>query len=873
MLLSEQFDAVVMLTWSDWKTEPRSNRYHYATRFAKSVPVLFLQHCYQYREDVLVEPSGHPNIDLVHVSCGVTTKEIHQIKALLRARGIKRPLLWLYDSLHYDELIEAIPQGLLLYHATEDYLTPSAGWNQDMEILANSLVTRLKRTDYMVACASGVAKSYVEQGGYKGPYAVIENGCDAAYFIDRAQQYPAWQVGTRPVALFQGGLNKRVDYQLLIDLAQSMPDWEFRFCGAAQPNPDWTRLSELPNVTYLGVLDPEGVAQQMYAATVGLIPYIQDQWIKNSYPLKAYEYVSCGLPVVSVPVSCLEREPELFAIATTAAEFRTAILARTPGRHDPDLMAKRRAAAHANSYDGRYEQMLSHLLPATVALRQERRRLRIAVLYDSTSSMHVNTIAEHLEAFDKYSHHEITYLPATIDYWKQTSPKILAAIDLNLFDVAIVHYSVRMSVRTHLDEGMARALERFHGLKALFIQDEYEGTEIARAWMDRLHFDIVYTCVPDEGIETVYPSYRYPTTEFLPTLTGYVPERRGLESFGKPLAERKLSIAYRGRALDPVYGQLGQEKYRIGVEMKAIAEARQLPVDIEVDDSRRIYGDAWYEFLGSARATLGTESGANVFDYDGLLRKEIRQLKAANPNITFEAISEQVLAGHEGLVKMNQISPKIFEAIRLRTVLILFEGEYSGVVTPDEHFIALKKDFSNIDDVLAKLADDDFVAALTTRAYNDIVASQRYSYRAFVEAIDRDLESRVLRHKEAWKVLQATFYADHNGTVRLALPLMPPPSLWVGPHPLPNSPAVGLLPVPVEYVPPPGISSDITSTLPFRIARRAWRALPVGVRTKLYDPARSTAEFSYRVGRKLARWTWTRLPGGAKRHLRKILGR
>ena len=41
--LKDRFDAIVMLTWSDWFTEPVSNRYHYATRFAKHLPVIFVQ--------------------------------------------------------------------------------------------------------------------------------------------------------------------------------------------------------------------------------------------------------------------------------------------------------------------------------------------------------------------------------------------------------------------------------------------------------------------------------------------------------------------------------------------------------------------------------------------------------------------------------------------------------------------------------------------------------------------------------------------------------------------------------------------------------------------------------------------------------------
>src|SRR6185312_7141409 len=41
--LDDAIDSVVMVTSSDWKTEPRSNRYHFATRFARCVPVFFVQ--------------------------------------------------------------------------------------------------------------------------------------------------------------------------------------------------------------------------------------------------------------------------------------------------------------------------------------------------------------------------------------------------------------------------------------------------------------------------------------------------------------------------------------------------------------------------------------------------------------------------------------------------------------------------------------------------------------------------------------------------------------------------------------------------------------------------------------------------------------
>lgn len=101
MNFMDSFDAVIMLTWSDWKSEPRSNRYHYATRFSRFVPVLFLQHQFVVRGGLSVESTEVPNLDIVNISVGIRAQEITELKQLLYARGILRPLLWVYDSMNY----------------------------------------------------------------------------------------------------------------------------------------------------------------------------------------------------------------------------------------------------------------------------------------------------------------------------------------------------------------------------------------------------------------------------------------------------------------------------------------------------------------------------------------------------------------------------------------------------------------------------------------------------------------------------------------------------------------------------------------------------------------------------------------------------
>jgi hypothetical protein len=277
----------------------------------------------------------------------------------------------------------------------------------------------------------------------------------------------------------------------------------------------------------------------------------------------------------------------------------------------------------------------------------------------------------------------------------------------------------------------------------LFVQDEYEVCNKTRAAIQRLGINVVFSCVPEEFIPQVYPPETMPNVTFVPILTGYVPFDVPDGKDLKPPCRRPILIGYRGRNLGYWYGDLGQEKMFIGQKMKEICDQRQLPTDISWHEHDRIYGDAWFRFLGNCKATLGTESGANVFDHDGTLANDVQKALLRNPETTYEQIRERFLRGREGPVQMNQIAPKLFEAIACKTALVLFEGRYSGVLEPHRHYIPLKKDFSNVDDVLATLHDDAHLESLTERAFEEIVASGAYSYQTFVKKFDAVLSQFV----------------------------------------------------------------------------------------------------------------------------------
>lgn len=381
----------------------------------------------------------------------------------------------------------------------------------------------------------------------------------------------------------------------------------------------------------------------------------------------------------------------------------------------------------------------------------KKRSKSVLVLYDHLST-HVQTIADHLDAFRRHSQNQIFYAAAT----RNAQPHV----DLNKFDVVVVHFSVRLSLADYFSEQIAVALQRFNGLRILFMQDEFDTAEVARRWMDRIGFHRVYSIIPTGSLPVVYPQLRFRKTEFVNVLAGYIPEN--LKSISVPNTfERPIKIGYRGRDLPYWYGALGQEKKTIGVKMKEVCAERGIAADIEWSDDKRIYGTDWFEFITSCRSMIGCEGGSNIFDEYGEIRAKIETAISANPGLTFEEAQRTILGDAEGRIHTNQITPKFFEAIALKTVLVLFEGEYSGVLKPDVHYIPLKKDFSNIDDVLQKLENRELVEEISENAHRDIVLSGRYSYASFIGDFDGYIDTA------CWNPVPYAFFSQIAGLVEL----------------------------------------------------------------------------------------------------------
>jgi hypothetical protein len=318
---------------------------------------------------------------------------------------------------------------------------------------------------------------------------------------------------------------------------------------------------------------------------------------------------------------------------------------------------------------------------------------------------------------------------------------------LDSFDGVVIHYSLVMCSDSYLSCKARDKLKQYKGLKACFIQDEYRFINQTIEVMRYMGIQIVFTCVPPSEFNKVYSSEKIPGLKCINVLTGYVPQNLKTIKSIPTYEERKIDIGYRARPIPFWLGELSQEKQRIAEYFLNIQHGYSLKTDISYREEDRIYGKKWINFLQSCKAFLGTESGASVFDFTGEIQANVDQYVTRFPKASFQEVQALFFKDLEGKIKLNQISPRIFEAAALKTLLILYEGEYSNILQPWRHYIPLKKNHSNIDEVICALKDIPRACEIIENAYNDLIVNPSYSYSVLTSLFEKVILSNVKLNK------------------------------------------------------------------------------------------------------------------------------
>jgi len=309
------------------------------------------------------------------------------------------------------------------------------------------------------------------------------------------------------------------------------------------------------------------------------------------------------------------------------------------------------------------------------------------------------------------------------DYVKQTR------FDAILLDVSFLwpRWFGEERFRKHVSEYAFVA--ESDAVKLAFPQDDYDCHQLLDDWMCDWGVDVVFS-VTASGWEVLYPRY-HRAGDIRLGYTGYIDESL-LNWVTKAIDDRPVDIGYRAKRLPPYFGRLGENKWTIGRDVEARARDAGLRVDIELGDGGTLLGDAWLNFIGDSKFTLGANSGSSLLDPTGSIQRSVRTYLASHPGAPFEEVERSCFPGLDGKCSFTAISPRVLESALLGSAQILVDGEYSGIVKPGEHFIPIRPDASNFPEVLDAMADRPVVERMIRRCREAVLSvdALRYENRA-----------------------------------------------------------------------------------------------------------------------------------------------
>lgn len=324
------------------------------------------------------------------------------------------------------------------------------------------------------------------------------------------------------------------------------------------------------------------------------------------------------------------------------------------------------------------------------------------------------------------------------------------------FDAVVFHHTLtgqRMQppILSHMLR-RARALREIAPVRIALLQDECIFTDLMSELFEEFAVDHAFSLAPDTEWKKVYPAADHERVRFHRVLAGYLDEEsyERIDEIVAATPERTIDVGYRAWSGLMSLGRQGQLRRRIAEVFKPAAERRGLRTDISVDEGDVHHGDDWYRYLAKVKYVLGAEGGATVLDRSGDIYVRTERYLAEHPDATFEEVEAACFPGEDGRLALFAISPRHLDAAATRTCQVLVEGDYSGVLEAGKHFIEIKRDLSNVEEVLDQMADEELRKRITEDAYRDIVESGRYTYRRFVEQIETESGLAAATPREAY---------------------------------------------------------------------------------------------------------------------------
>jgi glycosyltransferase involved in cell wall biosynthesis len=341
---------------------------HLMSRFAQQGRVFYVEEAF-YHNDDLIEPhveikdrDNGVKVVVVHLPQRLRQDELAAEQAqfevlshYLAEQGVTKYIFWYYTPMALGKSRQFQPE-LTVYDCMDELaafkFAPPELKKREQELFA--------KADLVFTGGHTLYEAKREQHPDAHPF---PSSIDKAHF-GKARGLlaePADQAGiAHPRIGFFGVVDERLDIELLRQLSQSHPEWQFVIIGPVVKI-DPATLPRTANVHYLGGKDYKELPAYLKGWDVATLLFADNESTKFISPTKTPEYLAAGNPVVSTPIRDVVRpygDLRLVQIADNAADFGKAIEKALTQRHDADWRQRTDDYLATISWDQTWQQMV-----------------------------------------------------------------------------------------------------------------------------------------------------------------------------------------------------------------------------------------------------------------------------------------------------------------------------------------------------------------------------------------------------------------------------------------------------------------------------------------------------------------------------------